>query len=119
MQGLGLDVLAALLRRISPSHVVVLATGNANKDLPSGTFWQLPEAAGPEAGVAPRQGESAPALVVLPALPPSEEAGGRLSPGPASGGGKLCPVQSCGAHVVHVKWALAARGPHPRFQSIA
>ena len=41
-QGIGLDVLAAVLRQAAPSHVVVLNTGNSSKDLPPGCFWQLP-----------------------------------------------------------------------------
>lgn len=41
LQGIGLDVLAAILRRVTPTHVVTLATGIANKDLPNGEFWSL------------------------------------------------------------------------------
>lgn len=59
LQGMGLDVLSAVLRQVAPSHVVVLATGNPSKDPPGGSFWQLPQAS--------HQSSPASMVVTLPA----------------------------------------------------
>ncbi len=55
-QGLGLDLLADLLQTAQPSHVVLLQTANARRNLPAEPFW----AAGDGPGQVP-----APASIIL------------------------------------------------------
>lgn len=70
MQGMGLDVLSAVLRQTAPSHVVVLSTGNPSKDPPAGSFWQLPSQTARAEAV---RGSRGSVLVTLPAAPTGAE----------------------------------------------
>ena len=76
MQGLGFDVLAAILRHTAPSHVVTLATCIASKDLPQGKFWSLPTTARMHEGASVKT-----TLLTLPALPAPNADAGRLHSG--------------------------------------
>lgn len=67
MQGLGEDVLADVLRCSRPSHVIMLQTPNACRNVPLGRFWLAgDDAIGPLA--APGAAQQA-AIIQLPAVP--------------------------------------------------
>eukprot|EP00873_Tetraselmis_striata_P015387 jgi/Tetstr1/435651/TSEL_024551.t1 len=74
VKGLGLDLLATLLAEADPTHVVQLDSGNANRDLPAGHWWALPESAAEWQGAASVAAAAAAGGAQLFAIPSASRA---------------------------------------------
>ena len=99
MQGLGEDVLGGVLRCSRPSHVIMLQTPNARRNVPPGRFWL---AGGDDGGgaLALPAGAQLASIVQLPAVASQTPLGSATAGGihavPQSA---FCVAKDVGSHV--------------------